>query len=153
MPPLVWAILLFVCGIVLLIAEVFLPTHGAVGVLGLLSLLGSAGVCFWISPWLGVGVLALYALGSPFVGALLVKTWPKTYVGRRLVLQPTPGRLEPPTVRPGQEGMTVSELRPIGMGEFDGQRVEVISERGMIAAGRKIKVVHLAAGRPTVREV
>lgn len=148
-----WAILLFVCGIVLMIAEVFLPTHGLVGVVGLLSLLGSAGVCFKIDPWLGVGVLALYVLGSPFVGALLVRTWPKTYVGRRLVLQPTPSRLEAPTVRPGQEGVAISELRPMGSGEFDGQRMEVISERGIIAAGQKIKVVHLAAGRPTVREV
>ena len=58
-----------------------------------------------------------------------------------------------PTVRVGQPGVTVSELRPMGVCEFESGRIEAISEHGMIEPGRMVKVVALSGTRPTVRAV
>jgi membrane-bound ClpP family serine protease len=47
--------------------------------------------------------------------------------------------------------MTVSELRPMGWCEFDGQRLEAMSEHGIVPPGTRITVVALVNQRPTVR--
>jgi membrane-bound ClpP family serine protease len=49
--------------------------------------------------------------------------------------------------------VAISELRPIGQCEFDGQRLEAQSDHGIVAAGAKVKVVNVINRRPTVRQV
>jgi membrane-bound ClpP family serine protease len=74
-------------------------------------------------------------------------------VGRRIILQPLQTAPAPAAVAIGQTGVAVSELRPMGECDFGNQRIEVISELGMIQPGQKVKVVAINSGRPTVRVV
>lgn len=148
-----WAIFLSVAGIILIAAELFLPTHGLLGALGACAVIGALVFCFLINIWLGTAAFVGTTLATPFVFALAIRLMPKTLVGRRLVLPPINNPVPPMPVQIGQVGLTVSELRPMGICEFDGQRVEVLSEYGMIPPGQKVQVVNLHSRKPTVRAV
>jgi membrane-bound ClpP family serine protease len=153
MDPVAWIFILFAAGLVLLTAEVFLPTHGLLGVAGAVCVVGGVASSFAINQYVGLTVLAVTALATPFAAALAMKIYPKTPIGRRMVLGKVESRLQPPTVGLGETGVALSELRPMGMCEFGDQRVEVRSDLGMIPAGTKVRVVNVDAGRLVVRRV
>jgi membrane-bound ClpP family serine protease len=147
------AILLFGIGIALLLGELLLPTHGLLGIAGAGAILGGVVTCYRVDFWLGTGVFITTMVVTPFAGAMAVKLWPKTPIGRRVVLPPVIDAIPEPTVRVGQRGITVSELKPMGVCEFESGRVEAISEHGMIDPGRPVTVIGLTNNRPTVRAV
>jgi membrane-bound serine protease (ClpP class) len=153
MSPVTWSILLFVSGIVVLLAELLLPTHGLLGVIGAGMVIGSVCMTFFVNQWAGVVSLLILAAAAPFVCMWIVKIWPKTFVGRRLVLTSPPDKPQTLVVQIGQLGATLSELRPMGMCEFSGQRVEASSEFGTIPPGTQVKVVSLVDRRPIVRRI
>ena len=152
MTPLVLALLLFAGGVVLLIAELFLPTHGLLGVLGLVTIFASAVSLMWVSPWLGVAVLAILVFSSPFWFMAALRIWPHTPVGKRMVLHAT-------TVTPtsdgaqlsiGQTGTAMTEMRPMGECEFGPVRTQAVSQLGIIPAGTMVKIVSLDGEKPVV---
>lgn len=150
------AILLFAAAAVLVVAEMLLPAHGVIGAVGALALIGGVGVVFWINQWLGLGMAFALTVTTPFAVALWMKLWPKTPIGRRLFLAPPGATPPPPTTampRPGQTGVTVSELRPTGVCEFAGERVEARAEHGMVPPGHGVRVVGAAGGHVIVRPV
>ena len=147
------AILLFGIGAALLLGELLLPTHGLLGILGGACVAAGIVACYFVSFWLGTGVFLTAAVATPFIGAMSVKLWPKTPIGRRVVLPPVVDALPEQLVRIGETGVTVSDLRPMGTCEFERGRVEAIAELGMIAPGRTVKVVAIVNNRPTVRAV
>ncbi|HZW49129.1 MAG TPA: NfeD family protein, partial [Bacillota bacterium] len=53
----------------------------------------------------------------------------------------------------GKEGLALSLLRPSGMGEFDGQRLDVVSEGLYIEPGTKIKIVQTEGRRIVVKPI
>jgi membrane-bound ClpP family serine protease len=146
-----WAIMLFAIGAVLVLAEVLLPTHGVLAAAAVLAVVGGVVACYRVDFWLGTGAFFGTAILTPLLGALLVKVWPHTPVGRRVTLPPVQNTPPPTTVRVGQAGTTVSELRPTGIVEFEFDRVEAVSEHGLIDPGRRVTVVAVHDGRPTVR--
>jgi membrane-bound ClpP family serine protease len=148
-----WAISLFAVAAVLVVAEALLPSHGVLGLAALLAVVAGIVVCYRIDFRLGTGAFFATVIATPLVGALLVKVWPHTPIGRRVMLPPVQNAPPPSPVRVGQAGTTVSELRPIGIVEFDLDRVEAVSEQGMIDPGRRVTVVAVHDGRPTVRAV
>jgi membrane-bound ClpP family serine protease len=146
------ALLLFVAGSVLIIAEILLPTQGILGFFGALSIVGGVVACFVINPWLGLVIMVALVIAAPFLWTAFVIIWPKTPIGRRMVLTEVAGKMPADcTICIGQTGTTVSELRPIGECDFDGTRVEAISEQGLIAPGARVKVVALSEHRPVVQ--
>src|SRR5437764_5541861 len=147
MSPANVAIFLFLAGVVLMLAETVLPTQGVLGIIGGGSILGAIGVGFYINQWLGMGMLLGMVVLSPFVAVGAMNVWPKTPVGRRMVLHKFESAVQPPHVGLGQVGTAVSELRPMGWFEFDDKRHEVRSETGVIHAGKQIKVVSVESGR------
>lgn len=148
-----WAIFFFAAGIILLIAEILLPTHGVLGVIGVAGVLVSVGVCFAVQPWLGVALLATCIVAAPVAWSWAIRIWPKTPVGRKILLAPVASTSEPCAVQIGQEGTCITELRPVGVCEFDGVRMEAISQYGIISRGQRVRVVDLNNRRPVVRVV
>ena len=153
MQPHEYAILAYAAGVVLIAAEVLLPTHGLIGLVGAISLLVSVAFCFAIDPWIGVAVFAATLAASPFAFALAMRIFPRTPFGRKLILPPIKDEALPVQVQIGQVGVAVSELRPMGTCDFSGLRVEALSDRGIVAAGQKVQVVNMSNRRPTVRVV
>lgn len=144
-------LLLLVLAAVLILAEMMLPTHGILGGLAVLCFLAIIVLCFYINQWFGFGVLMASAIATPFVGSWLVSYYPKTRLGRKLILYDEKTVAPPPPVHIGQEGIAASRLMPSGEAEFGPQRVEVIAEQGSIDAGQRVRVVSFINGRPAVR--
>lgn len=130
--------------------ELLLPSHGVLGVLSALCYFGAVGACFWIDKWLGLGVLIASLFLLPFAWSAVVRWWPTSAAGRKVVLQPVDGTVTRPPVAVGQEGVAVSELRPSGTADFAGSRIEVASEFGMIAPATRVRVVSFENNRPVV---
>jgi membrane-bound serine protease (ClpP class) len=53
----------------------------------------------------------------------------------------------------GREGIAVTILRPAGTGEFDGQRLDVVSEGAFIDRGVKIRIIRTEGRRIVVEPV
>lgn len=153
MTPTALAIFLFAGGLVLLFAEIFLPSHGVLGIVGLVALFAGVGTCFFISKYLGLASAIGLVCLMPFAAALALKVWPHTYAGKRLMLAPPAAGAPATAVQVGQMGIVVSELRPGGVCEFGMTRVEARCEHGVIPAGRHVEVVAIVDHRPLVRAV
>ena len=147
-----WIILLVVAGLVLAAAELMLPAHGVLGALGVLCLLASVGVCFRVHQWAALALFLAMVAATPFAWSAAVRIWPKTPIGRRMVLQPVVNARQPLAFQIGQIGVSLSELKPMGECDFGGRRVEARCESGFIAAGARVVIVSADGRRATVRE-
>lgn len=144
MDPFFWLILLMAAGAALFFAELFLPTHGLLGLLGVACVAGAIGTCFYMNRWLGIGALFAAIIATPFAFQGMVNLWQKTPLGRRIVLNTVVGQggTPRPAVLVGMTGLTVSELRPMGECEFNTDRVQCQSETGnTIPSGTAVRLI------------
>lgn len=152
-----WLLALGVLGFVLIAIEVFLP--GAVlGILGGICLLACVGISFSAfgasGGFASMGILlALTAVLAP----VWIKYSPRTRIGRKLTLDASDQDFQSAPEQfkryAGQTGRTVSFLRPSGIAQIAGERVDVVSETGFIPADRTIRVVRVEGMRIVVEEV
>lgn len=146
--------LLFAVGIALLLAEILLPTHGIVGALGVCAIVGGIIVAFQVNQWLGAGLMIGTLIATPFVVTAVLRVYPNTPVGRRMLLPNRESKIELPLVQLGDIGRTVTELRPAGACQFEAGEFEVFSEGAMmIHANTPVKVVGVESGRIVVRVI
>jgi membrane-bound ClpP family serine protease len=146
-------ILLLLAGLALLVAEMLLPSQGVLGVAGAVALAAAVVVCFRIDSRAGFAMLVAIVVAAPFAAMLWVKVWPRTPMGRRMILGPITSEIAGASVAVGQTGVSVSELRPMGVCAFGGERLEARAEHGTIPAGKPVQVVEIVDRRPTVRAV
>jgi membrane-bound serine protease (ClpP class) len=158
-------LLLMAAGLILLALELFVITgFGVAGIFGIvalgggltLSLIGAGATWDLVLDALGrVALSGLLALGG---FAVLVRFLPRLPFGQRLVLDTALGALtgaapDAPDDRRwlGKQGTTGSPLRPAGVADFEGERVDVVSRGEYIEAGEPIEVVHVEGNRIVVR--
>lgn len=151
MTPVTLAILLLLAGVVLLVAEMLLPSGGVLGVLAAVCLAASVVASFRIDSRMGFGLLVAIVIAVPVGGMLWMKVFPRTFAGRRMILGPVKAESVPESVGVGQTGVAVSELRPTGVCQFGAERLEARAERGIIPAGARIRVIEIVDRRPIVR--
>ena len=53
----------------------------------------------------------------------------------------------------GKIGKTVTELRPAGAAELDGERLDVVSQGGFIEAGADVEVIEVSGNRIVVKAI
>jgi membrane-bound serine protease (ClpP class) len=152
---------LVVLGLILMAAEVFLPTGGILFVLAIGALIAGVAMSFYSDVTQGMITLAVVFLMTAIMGPVLVHLMPKTKMGKKLFLEAAqddasvaamPVNLELEQLR-GRYGKTVSSLRPSGVTEFDGRRVDTMSEGDMIGPGQWVRCIDVRAGRVIVRQV
>ena len=160
-------VLLVLAGLALLVLEVFvIPGFGIAGALGIVAVIGGL-----VLSMLGSGATAqfmlltaarvVFALIFALVASLvLLRYLPKLPLGRQLVLQTglDTGRGFVSTPESdlhwlGRSGRAGSTLRPAGIAEFDGQRVDVVSEGEYIDAGEPIEVIRVDGNRIVVKKL
>src|SRR5262245_18451684 len=104
--------------------------------------------------------LAMF-IAIPLLFTLVTRLAPRTAFGRRLFLTSPnedetiasmPTNLELEQLR-GRYGKTVSLLRPSGVTDFDGKRVDTLSEGALIEPGQWVRCIDVTAGRVIVRPV
>jgi membrane-bound ClpP family serine protease len=157
---LLFAIFLYVICAALIIAEVFVPSGGVLGAAAFLSLVGGLMLFFRHSPAAGIVGIIVAVLMVPTLLALAYKLLPRTRFGRRVLLAPpVRQRGEAVTDAPelsklvGQVGRVLTAMRPVGMCEFDGRRVECVADSGYVPKDRKVKVIGIDGTQVTVRVV
>jgi membrane-bound serine protease (ClpP class) len=152
---------LVILGLILMAAEVFLPTGGILFVLAIGALIAGIAMSFYSDVTQGMITLAAVFILIPVLGPVLLHLMPKTKMGKKLFLEATeddasvaamPVNLELEQLR-GRYGKTVSSLRPSGITEFDGRRVDTMSEGEMIGPGQWVRCIDVKAGRVIVRPV
>jgi len=161
-----WEELLLVSiGVVLILLELLvipgITVAGVAGVVALVAGLGMTLVGAGATVSVIVGALGRVALSIllAMAGALaFVRFLPQLPVGRRLVLdtgmQADLGyESTPPSDRRwlGRTGTALSPLRPAGIAQIDGARVDVVSDGGFIDAGTLIEVTRVDGNRVVVR--
>jgi membrane-bound ClpP family serine protease len=162
-PSLGLAYALIAVGVVLLIAEVLLGSGGILFGLSLAAIVIGVAMTFFVTndPTIGLATLLGVFLGAPILGSVLIRIYPRTPWGRRMVLQAPqddatvarmPVNLELEHYR-GQFGRALSSLRPSGTVEFDGKRIDVLTEGGSVEAGELVRCIEVRAGRVIVRRV
>lgn len=158
-------LLLVGAGLVLLAVELFVtPGFGIVGLLGLAAIVGGLGLsmvgagatwAFVVQAAWRVAVSLLVAIGASLV---LLRFLPRLPFGRRLVLEAgLPARAGYASAPPGDlawlgtRGIAISPLRPAGVADLGGARVDVVSDGEFIEAGEAIEVTRVDGNRVVVR--
>ena len=155
---LVLAVFLFLACAILIVAEVFVPSGGLISILALACLVGGILLFFNRSAtagWIGVAIAIIMI---PSVLIFAYKIFPKTRFGKNATLSPPQrqqGDAIPDTPKLkemlGAEGIVLTPLRPVGMCDFSGQRVECVAESGYVNKGKKVKVINVESTQLTVR--
>jgi len=151
-------ILLFVFGLGLLLAEIFIiPGFGIAGISGIILIFASIFLALLGSkPFIDMErvSISIIQLSGAMLFALvgmffLVKYLPKSTAFNKLVLSESElaekGFVSYPSDKDlvGKEGIAFTTLRPGGTAEINGRRIDVVAESEFITQGTKIKVVRV----------
>lgn len=139
-----WIIVLalIIFGVGLMLMEfIFIPGTTVVGFVGLAC--AALGI-YWAYEKFGViagtsvlSVSMLVTLGGLYYG-LKSGMWEKLSLKNKITSKVNEDQLLPIV---GEEGKTISALRPSGTGEFNDQLYEVLTFGGLVDAGKKIRVI------------
>ena len=155
---LLFAVFLYLACAALIIAEVFVPSGGLISIFALACLVGGVLIFFQhstIAGWIGL-IIALIMIPSVLVFAY--KIFPKTRFGRNVLLAP-PERQQGDAIPDssnlrrmlGAEGIVLTPLRPVGMCDFSGQKLECVAESGYVDKGKRVRVIDVESTQLTVR--
>ncbi len=154
------AVLLFIVGLGLLIAEVFvIPGFGIAGILGIAALFGSIFLST-PNPQVALQSLVIAIIGSSILIFIVFRFTPGRKVFQRLVLN-TEGSTElgytssDPALKSliGLVGIAKTTLRPSGKAEIEGQFVDVVTSGEFIPERTPIIVINVHGARVIVRQV
>jgi membrane-bound serine protease (ClpP class) len=156
--------LLAVGAALLLVEALVLPGFGVAGVAGIVACVAALGLTLvgqgatlavFVNALGRVAISLLVAIGG---WLLLLRFLPTLPFGRRLILSSAMrsdlGYASPPARERGlvgRRGTTLSPLRPAGIADIDGHRVDVVSDGEFVEAGRPIRVTQVDGNRVVVR--
>ena len=157
--------LLIFIGVLLIAVEVFvLPGMTVAGITGIVALVAGLGMTLvgagaTISVFItALGRVALSILLAMVGAFAFIRVLPHSPFGRQLVLgtgMPADlGYVSAPESDHrwlGRTGTALSPLRPAGIADIDGARVDVVSDGGFIDAGTAIEVTRVDGNRIVVR--
>lgn len=160
MSELVILIVLYAVGMLILLAEIFIPSHGILTLAGV-GFLAAAVTRTFSYGGRDAGVIAIMVclVVLPTLAFYTVKYWPRTPIGRRIA-PPNPVftaadsgvPLEQLSKLVGQTGRSISPLRPVGTCEIGGRRVSCIAEFGMVDAGVLVEATGISGSNLSVVE-
>jgi membrane-bound serine protease (ClpP class) len=154
------ALILIAVGVILLGAEILLPTGGLLVVGALLCFAAGVGTILYYGDEIEAAVAIVgLAIGLPLAGFVAVHAWRRLSIGSAL----DSGFADASAINPqqaaelealkGRVGKTVSPLRPSGTAEFDGRRLDAMTEGMMLDAGVWVRCVGVRGTSLVVREM
>ena len=158
MDPVYWSIILIVLGFFVILIELFIPSAGVLGIVAAVLLISGVIVGFTQSLAVGGTMLLITALMLPILFVLMIKIWPHTPIGRRILIGPIttddvmPQGEELDEMRQlvGRIGMARTKMLPSGMIMIDDKKFDAVSDGLPIDQGQTIKVVSVKGHRITV---
>jgi membrane-bound serine protease (ClpP class) len=151
------ALVLFAIGVILLLAEILLPTGGILVVASLLFFAVGVGIILRYGDTVEAAVaIGGLAIGLPAAGFVAVHAWRRMSIGGSLDAGAgpavAPGTAELEALK-GRVGRTATPMRPSGTVEFDGRRIDAMTEGMMLDAGVWVKCVGLRGTTVIVRQM
>lgn len=155
-------ILLFAVGTILLVVEVFMPGFGIAGISGIILEIGSIVLVFLQhGPFAALGLTILVLA---LIGVVISITLRSATKGRLanspFVLKKSETASDGYTatnkdmdVFVGKEGVVTTTLRPVGMAEINGVKLNVDSDGEFIPKGTPVRVTRIDGLRIIVRKV
>jgi len=159
MEPWVWAVLLLAVGLSLAVLEVFLPSAGLIAFLSGCAIVASIVMAFRQGALAGLSVLAGALIAVPGVGVAALYYWPKTSMGKRMLLKvPESSEVLPDNPKQrylkgliGRTGHAKSKMLPSGAVTIDGHMIDAVSEGMPIEVGQRVRVIEVRGNRVIVR--
>jgi membrane-bound serine protease (ClpP class) len=160
-------ILLFLIGVILLIAEIFvIPGFGIAGIGGIilifvslfLSLINTNFYIDYSDIMMAIIQLGGAVFGSVIVISLLLKYLPQTKAFGRLILSDETSTRQGFISNPDYnnlvetEGEAITAMRPAGIALINGKRFDVVTEGDFIEKGSKIKVDRVEGVRIIIKK-
>jgi membrane-bound ClpP family serine protease len=159
MYPILWTFLFFTLAFVVAVLEVFLPSGGVFAVLAIAFLITSIVFSFQIGVVFGSLYTLIVCLLVPVFLWIALRLWPKTWIGRRILLAPE----EDPALLPNEElqtlkqlvgkyGMAKSKMLLGGLIEIEGRRYSAVSDVEPIEPGEVVCVLRIEGTSIIVRK-
>ena len=152
--PLVLCLLI---GVGLLVVEVFVPGFGLPGISGIV--LTVVGVVLTWNAYGPVAGLAVTLISLALAGIAISVSIKSAATGKlsksALILNEVtaPVEHEEADALTGKEGVTATVLNPVGFAEFDGVRLNVVSEGSYLEKWTRVKVQQVEGNKIIVRKV
>ena len=145
-----WAFLLLAIGLLAVVLELFVPSAGVLGITAGILIVISVVLGFMESVSSGVILLAVAIVTIPGMLALMVKIWPYTPIGKRILLKD----LKPEDVLPnytenkeqkerleGQLGIAQTKMLPSGIVMVNDEKFDAVSDGFAVEAGDSVRVI------------
>ena len=151
----------FVIGIGLMVLEAFMPGFGLPGIYGIILEVVAVALT-WMNhgPMAALGMTLIVLSILAIAISMSLRSAANGKLSRsKLVLNDTESNeagyrsTEDLDVFLGKEGVTTTVLRPTGMAEFDGVRLNVVSEGEFIQSGTRVQIVRVEGSRILVRTI
>ena len=159
MYPILWTFLFLCLAFVVAVLEVFLPSGGIFGVLAIALLVTSIVFAFQVSVIFGSLYTFVVCLLVPVFLWAALRMWPKTWIGRQILLTPE----NDPALAPdaelqtlkqliGKHGLAKSKMLLGGLIEIEGSRYSAISDVEPIELGEPVHVIRIEGTTVIVRK-
>lgn len=154
----IYQVIILLLAIILLIIEMFTPGFGVPGGMGIILLV--AGIILTAStPFeaLVMIVILLIILGAAL--KIILHSAASGWLSKTLILNDSLTKsagyigTEDLEYFVGKEGITLTVLRPSGSAEFDGVKLDVVSEGEYIPKNTKVKITEVSGRRIVVKPV
>ncbi|GIN70978.1 hypothetical protein J14TS2_14530 [Bacillus sp. J14TS2] len=151
-------LILFILGIILIVAEFFLP-GGIAGLLGAVAIIGSIIMAGQNTVYMAISVIIALFLAAVAIIIMIKVLGKRMKFFKKLILTDSTNtesgyvsnvnRLD----LIGREGTTLTDLRPSGTVVVDDERIDVVAEGSYIEAKTKVKIIKAEGSRIVVREI
>lgn len=151
------SIVLLLVGFFLVVVEMYIPGFGAPGIIGILFLVGGI-VLAKPTPFQALIMVLVIAALLCIALSICIHSASKGRLSKsKLVLRDVATQAETPETNDlqyfvGHTGVTKTALRPAGIAEFDGVKLNVVSEGDFIPTGKTIEVERVEGNRIVVKE-
>lgn len=159
--PLLIGLGLLGIALLLVVVEVFIPSAGVISLIATVVAIAGIVALFRVSVSWGVaGILSMLVLG-PTTALFALRILPSTPFGKKLLFGER-GEAEPILADPaedenralmGEEGVAVTDMRPVGAIRVGGKRMQATSEVAMIRAGTAVRIMSVEGNHIRVRPV
>lgn len=151
-------IAIFIVGIIFIIIEILTPT------VGILAGIGIVAIFYSLILAMGGDINAMYMMVISLVIAILIfaiiiKKLPSSRLWKKIILTNTSSNEQGYVSSKdyscylNKEGIVLTELRPAGSVNIEGNVLDVISEGSFITKGEKIRVIKIEGMRIIVRKI
>ena len=156
--PGIWIVVVFLAGVILLFVEAVVPGFGVFGLAGITAMIISIYLASATDPQ-ALRSLMVAVVATVLLGAVLGRYALKKGLWTRLSLPASLTTEEgyvPTAIRRdlvGREGVALTPLRPSGLANIEGERIDVVTEGGYALAGAGVRVTKVEGGRVVVRVI